>query len=272
MKVLIVYAHPNPKSFCQAVLQNFLAGLEEAGHSWEIIDLYKIHFDPVFNTRDYPSYVDESMPQDTLKGMIMGQHLLDLFGGLPRKALASKWGQALDFPAMARLIRRMMPRQIAAHQKKIAQADGLVFIAPIYWLGFPTILKGWFERVFTYGFAYALTPEGWQGYVRGRLPLLHHQKALVISTSLFREDGYKPMLERAMAGTVDEWALRYPGVKQVEHVYFYGVPVVDDETRQVYLQRAYRLGKEFTPCEAVPGEDLEYEMSARIQYSSPSSH
>jgi putative NADPH-quinone reductase len=27
----------------------------------------------------------------------------------------------------------------------------------------PAILKGWFERVFTPGFAYGLTPEGWRG-------------------------------------------------------------------------------------------------------------
>ncbi len=74
---------------------------------------------------------------------------------------------------------------------------------------------------------------------------MHQQKALIISTSLFREEGYRPLLERVMTGTVDEWVLRYPGVKQVEHVYFYGVPVVDDATRRGYLERAYCLGKEF---------------------------
>jgi NAD(P)H dehydrogenase (quinone) len=152
----------------------------------------------------------------------------------------------LDLPAMARFVRRFVPGDIAAHQKKVAAADGLVFIAPVYWLGFPTILKGWFERVFAYRFAYALTPEGWQGYVKGRIPLMHQQKALVISTSLFREEGYRPLLERVMTGTIDEWALRYPGVEQVEHVYFYGVPVVGDDVRRGYLDRAHCLGKEFS--------------------------
>lgn len=31
MKVLTVYAHPHPKSFCHAVLQRFTEGLQDAG-------------------------------------------------------------------------------------------------------------------------------------------------------------------------------------------------------------------------------------------------
>jgi NAD(P)H dehydrogenase (quinone) len=48
-----------------------------------------------------------------------------------------------------------------------------------------------------------------------------------------------------MTRIIDDWGLRYPGIKRVEHVYFYRVPVADDDTRRSYLQRAYRLGKEF---------------------------
>ncbi len=32
MRVLAVYAHPSPKSFCHAILQQFTTGLEDAGH------------------------------------------------------------------------------------------------------------------------------------------------------------------------------------------------------------------------------------------------
>jgi hypothetical protein len=49
-----------------------------------------------------------------------------------------------------------------------------------------------------------------------------------------------------MTRIIDDWGLRYLGVKNVEHVYFYGVPAVDDETRRSYLERAYTLGKEFS--------------------------
>jgi len=48
-----------------------------------------------------------------------------------------------------------------------------------------------------------------------------------------------------MKRLVDEFALGYPGFQKVEHVYFYAVHGADDATRQVYLRRAYLLGKEF---------------------------
>lgn len=42
MNVLTVYAHPNPKSLCHAILQQFSKGLEDAGHKNDIVDLYAI--------------------------------------------------------------------------------------------------------------------------------------------------------------------------------------------------------------------------------------
>ena len=50
-----------------------------------------------------------------------------------------------------------------------------------------------------------------------------------------------------MTRMIDDSRLRNPGVKKVEHVYFYGVPTVDDATRRGYLERAYALGREFAP-------------------------
>ena len=32
MRVLTIYAHHNPRSFCHAVLERFTAGLRDAGH------------------------------------------------------------------------------------------------------------------------------------------------------------------------------------------------------------------------------------------------
>jgi len=46
MKVLVVYAHPNPQSFNHAVLEAFTRGLRDGGHTFEVDDLYAIKFDP----------------------------------------------------------------------------------------------------------------------------------------------------------------------------------------------------------------------------------
>jgi len=45
--VLIIYAHPNPKSFTHAVLESLVKGLESAKAPYEVLDLYAIGFNPV---------------------------------------------------------------------------------------------------------------------------------------------------------------------------------------------------------------------------------
>lgn len=245
MNILTVYAHPNPKSFCHAILDQFSKGLAEAGHTNEVVDLYAIRFDPVFRTQDFASYVHENMPLEILEQMNLKQHVLDSAGGPIQRFIAARWLRNKDLVEVAKFIHEHRPKDVIAQWEKINNAQGLAFIAPTFWLHFPAILKGWFERVFSYGDAYALSPVGWSGDAKGRVPLLHHEKALVISTTLFSEEDYKADWEAPMTRIIDDWGLRYPGVKNVEHVYFYRVPAVDDETRRGYLQQAYRLGKEY---------------------------
>lgn len=43
---------------------------------------------------------------------------------------------------------------IKHYQKLINQSDALVFIYPVFWGEAPSKLVGWFQRVWTYGFAY----------------------------------------------------------------------------------------------------------------------
>jgi len=51
MKLLTVFAHPGARSFCHALLERFDAGVREAGHTNEIVDLYAIGFDPILRER-----------------------------------------------------------------------------------------------------------------------------------------------------------------------------------------------------------------------------
>jgi len=69
MNILTIYAHPSPRSFCHAILEQFTKGLEDAGYTNVVVDLYAIRFDPVFRTQDFASYVHESMPLDLLDQM-----------------------------------------------------------------------------------------------------------------------------------------------------------------------------------------------------------
>ncbi|MDP3011815.1 MAG: NAD(P)H-dependent oxidoreductase [Candidatus Hydromicrobium sp.] len=192
MKVLVVYAHPNPKSFGHAVLEKFTKGLKDGGHSCEIVDLYDIGFDPCFKSEDFAQFTGGEMPKDVLE-----------------------------------------------QQEKAANAGALVFIYPVWWWGYPAILKGWIDRVFSDGFAYKSTETG------GLEGLLKSKKVLLTSTTMGEEEHYKGSgIEDAMKGIDRAIFTDICGIQNVEHVFLYAVHL-DDEVRKRYLESAYRLGKEF---------------------------
>jgi NAD(P)H dehydrogenase (quinone) len=246
MNVLTVYAHHNPHSLCHAVLQRFDQGLRDAGHSNEIVDLHAIGFDPVLSDRDGPNWIDNSVPDDVLAHMRVPESLLARAKNPLQRWRIKRWmGNADARGVVEKLHAAAAPRDVAEQQAKVARAQALAFIAPVYFVGFPAILKGWIDRVFSLGFAFGMTPEGWRGDINGRVPLLRHEKALVMQTTFFDERAYQAGLQAAMATLIDDFGLRFPGVKQVEHVYFYAVYGADEATRAAYLERAYQLGRGF---------------------------
>jgi NAD(P)H dehydrogenase (quinone) len=221
MNVLTVFAHPGSRSFCHAVLDRFNTGLQDAGHANEIVDLYAIGFDPILRERDTPSWLTETIPDEMLERMRLRENLLNGAGGpLKRYALRRLIGDR-DARGIIRLLReRYQPKDVLVQQQKVARAEALTFIAPVHFLSFPAILKGWLDRVWTPGFAYDLTP-------------------------IFDKPAYDTGLRDAMRMVIDEFTLTYPGIKNVEREYFYAVHGADDATRSGYLERAYALGRQF---------------------------
>lgn len=68
-----------------------------------------------------------------------------------------------------------VPDDIKAEQEYITQADVITLIYPIWWTGMPAILKGYIDRIFSYGFAYSSGSEG-------IIKLLKGKKGLIINT------------------------------------------------------------------------------------------
>ncbi|MEW5895012.1 MAG: NAD(P)H-dependent oxidoreductase [Candidatus Omnitrophota bacterium] len=52
MKHLIVYSHPNPKSFNHAILDIYEQALIEQGHEVRVRDIYAMNFNPVLDSQD----------------------------------------------------------------------------------------------------------------------------------------------------------------------------------------------------------------------------
>jgi NAD(P)H dehydrogenase (quinone) len=72
--------------------------------------------------------------------------------------------------------RRKISSENKAFQKVIKDAETMIFIYPIWWGYMPAMLKGFFDRILTPGFAYRYV----DGRVRG---LLEGRKAIIFTTS-----------------------------------------------------------------------------------------
>ena len=245
MNVLTVYANPNPRSFCHAILEQFTQGLMDAGHKSEVVDLYAIGFDPVLRTRDFPNWVNEALPMDVLENVNLKQQAEESTTNPFQRLVIRMMLHNKSTKDILRMAWKRRPKDIVEQQEKVANAQGLAFISPIWFVGFPAILKGWIERVYTPGFAFGLSIEGWNGDLKGRIPLLKQEKVSIISTTLFNQEAYDAGLGEALKRLIDDFAFRYPGIKKVEHTYYYAVCGADDKVRKGYLQNAYLLGKEF---------------------------
>jgi NAD(P)H dehydrogenase (quinone) len=64
MKILVVYAHPNPQSFNHAILDAFTSGLSESGHTYEVVDLYAMRFNPCLDGGDLAKITAGKTPED----------------------------------------------------------------------------------------------------------------------------------------------------------------------------------------------------------------
>lgn len=64
MKYLIIYAHPNPKSFCHSVKESIETQLNARGICYTTRDLYEIGFNPVLGSDDFIQFSNNITPED----------------------------------------------------------------------------------------------------------------------------------------------------------------------------------------------------------------
>ena len=117
MKVLIIFAHPNPLSFTRAILDNFVKGLNEAGHQSEVVDLYKIKFNPVFQDMDSAFFVDKDMPKALFQQINMRKMIVELAGGPLKRFIAKMYIKNKTDDDLIRLINAQRPYLQIAYLK-----------------------------------------------------------------------------------------------------------------------------------------------------------
>lgn len=104
--------------------------------------------------------------------------------------------------------------EIQTEQDFITWADRIIFVYPIWWTGMPAIMKGYIDRVFSYGFAYRYD----QGVQKG---LLTGKKAVIVNSHGKSNAEYEQIgMDKALALTSDTGIYNYCGFEIQKHFYF----------------------------------------------------
>ncbi|EPR67686.1 NAD(P)H-dependent oxidoreductase [Cyclobacterium qasimii] len=114
--------------------------------------------------------------------------------------------------------------EVKTEQDFITWADCLLVIHPIWWTGLPAILKGYIDRVFSYGFAYQYK----QGVQKG---LLNGKQIVVINTHGKSKKEYQDIgMDQALVLTSDRGIYAYSGLEITHHFFFDQADSAKDET------------------------------------------
>ena len=123
---------------------------------------------------------------------------------------------------------------VLGEQAKINESDAIVFIYPVFWSEAPAKLVGWFDRVWTYGFAY------------GEKTMKTLEKGLILCSAgnpkeRLEEFGILDSMKKVMLGD-----RLFGRVKQAEFVVFDNTSrenELREKNREQNLKTAYEKGK-----------------------------
>lgn len=141
MVVLVVFAHPERRSFNGALFDTAVRTLAAAGHTVATSDLYRMNFDPVSDRRNFRTVKDP----DYLRLQTEETWASEQSGFAP---------------------------DLEAEIAKLEACDLLLFQFPLWWFGLPAILKGWVDRVLVMGRIYGYGKLYANGRFKGKRAML----------------------------------------------------------------------------------------------------
>ena len=221
MNILVVYAHPEPRSLNGSLKNHLCAQLASLGHSVQVSDLYAMQWKSALDGSDFPARDPDARLE-------------------PAGASKDAFANGTQTP------------DVAAEQQKLFWADALILQFPLWWFSLPAILKGWVERVYAYGLAYGVGEHSdvrWgDRYGEGRF---QGKRAMLVVTAGGWEEHYG---ERGINGAIDDLLfpinhgiLYYPGFDVLPPFVVYRVGQTEPERyREITTALDRRLQGLFT--------------------------
>lgn len=127
---------------------------------------------------------------------------------------------------------------IVLEQQYILDADLCVWVYPLWWGGMPAIMKGYIDRVFSYGFAYTTN----NGISIGLLSGKHN---FIVQTIGNSEDNYRTNgMTEAIEKIIDDSVFRFCGSKVENFFNIFSVYNINDIQRQEILEQIAKYFKD----------------------------
>ena len=221
MRVFIVHAHPEPKSFNGAMTRTAREALAAAGHEVIVSDLYAMGFNPVSDRRNFTTVLDP----DYYRQQAEEAHAV------------THDGLAAD---------------IKAELDKLDWCDALILQFPLWWFGLPAMLKGWIDRVFVSG---GRVYGGGKWYDKGAFTGKRAMCALTVGgpAAIYSEHGLNGPIGTILF-PVNHGMLYFTGFTVVEPFLVHSPVRISAEERAAHLAR-YRervLGLSLAPVISYP--------------------
>lgn len=242
MKVLVVYAHPEPNSYNGRLLEATREALAEAGHELVVSDLYAQGFNAVAGEHDVTRRADTE-----------------------RFSLGAEQMHAAQNGCLAPDVESELDRLMAA--------DVLILQFPMWWFSMPAIMKGWIDRIFVRGVAYDHGRTWENGVFVGRRAMI----AMTVSapTEAFLPDGKNGDMERIL-WPVHAGVLALCGYAVLPPFVAHGIPFCGEEAMAAQLdsyRERLRSLESTEPLFFHMGDDLdEHRLRADVKPRTPGQH
>ncbi|MEL6574806.1 MAG: NAD(P)H-dependent oxidoreductase [Pseudomonadota bacterium] len=133
-----------------------------------------------------------------------------------------------------------VPPDVLREQTRIARADAICLVFPLFWWGMPAMMKGWVDRVWSWGWAYDQLDDPERSLQRPRTGLLLIPAGA--RSDEMEEEGYRDALDTAwIKGTFGYFGLADRRIELLNG------STGSEARRLALLDRAYRSGLEITP-------------------------
>lgn len=221
MKVLLVYWHPEPRSFNAAMLHTAREALQAGGHEVRTSDLHEMRFDPTSGRHNFHTVKDP-----------------DYFKPQQEEMHASAQGGFAP--------------EIEEELRKVEWCDLMIWQFPLWWFGLPAALKGWVDRVFAMGRTYGGGRVYGTGVFRGKRAMLSLTTGGPEAS--YRKDGFNGDI-LAVLRPIQRGMLEFTGFGVLAPQIVYGPARMSDEERaQQLASYASRLSKleDESPIEVGP--------------------